>query len=152
MNLSTKAYLIASAEYGQKEIRGDKHNPRIIQYFHDLGFKQGWIKDETAWCAAFAYWCLKEAGAKDLKPELNAYSFFKVGRIVTDPQVGDMVLFYRGDGPTDYIEGTNIPKMHIGFYMNNYWGHIYNLSGNFGNRVQAGSMHENTVAAYIRVD
>lgn len=152
MELGIKAFLIANAEYGQKEIRGEKHNPRIIQYFRDLGFNQGWIRDETAWCAIFAYWCLTEAGVKNLKPELNAYSFLKIGRVVKEPKVGDLVVFYRGEGPTDYINGTTIPKMHVGFYQSNYWGHIYNLSGNFGNRVQSGSMHENKVAAYIRIE
>lgn len=44
-----KAFEIALSLYGEKEIKGNKHNPVIVNWFKELG--HGWVNDdETAYC------------------------------------------------------------------------------------------------------
>lgn len=46
-------WLVEARRYiGEREIKGPKHNPKILQMWKDI--KRGGIKDdETPWCAAF---------------------------------------------------------------------------------------------------
>jgi uncharacterized protein (TIGR02594 family) len=65
---------IALKEYGIWEWPGAENNPRVLNYFKEIG--QGWVKDdETAWCAAFVNWCLVKSG-KPQTGSLAARSFF----------------------------------------------------------------------------
>ena len=52
---------IARKYIGTKEIKGIKHEPKIVQWWRAI--KRGGIKDdETPWCAAFVGGVLEEAG------------------------------------------------------------------------------------------
>ena len=53
---------IAIMEQGVQEWGAGKDNPRILEYLSSVGIGGGLLKDETAWCAAFAYWCLWKSG------------------------------------------------------------------------------------------
>ena len=78
-------------EQGTKEVKGQKDNPKIVQYFADVG--HSWVKDdETAWCAAFVGSCLEKAGLTSTRA-LNARSYLKWGRKISKPVVGCVVIF-----------------------------------------------------------
>jgi len=54
---------IANNELGQKEIKGEEDNPRIVEYLNEvnLGTNEH-SNDEIAWCSAFVNWVMKKAG------------------------------------------------------------------------------------------
>lgn len=119
-----KWYNIAKKELGVLEIAGPKHNPRILEYLKTVSneFKA----DEIPWCAAFVNWCLEMAGAIGTG-FANARSFLKWGRPTTRPQLGDIVVFWRGK-PDGW-------KGHAGFYAGEKGDKILILGGNQKNKV-----------------
>lgn len=120
-----KPYEIALKEYGTKEIVGAKHNAKVVGYFKEIGHK--WVQDdETAWCAAFANWCLKQAG-KPHTGKLNARSFLDYGQITKNPVLGDVVVLWR--------ISRNSVFGHVGFFIKLDENGIYILGGNQSNEV-----------------
>lgn len=118
---------IALMEYGVKEIVGSEDNPRVVEYFSRAG--HAWVKDdETAWCSAFANWVVMEAGLKG-SGKLDARSWLLVGEETTEPEIGDIVVFWR-ESPKSW-------KGHVGFYVGHSQDgkHIYTLGGNQTNMV-----------------
>ena len=83
----------ALTQYGIREIRGVRDNPKVLKYFNDLGFDGARLKDETAWCSAFANWVCKKTGSA-YSGKLNARSWISVGRRVTAPNLG--ILLFCG--------------------------------------------------------
>lgn len=116
----------AMDEYGLKEVLGFPDNPRIIQFFDDLGFNGKQLKDETAWCSAFVNWCAKECGYEYTK-SLAARSWLKIGKATKTPKRGDVVVFWR--------ESRQSWKGHVGLFVKERDGMIYVLGGNQGNQV-----------------
>lgn len=111
---------VALNEYGIYEWAGKENNPRILQYFKDIG--QKWVKeDATAWCAAFVNWCLVKAG-RPQTGALNARSFMSYGESTKTPELGDIVVLWR-----ENKDGT---LGHVGFYINETKSNIYILGGN----------------------
>lgn len=117
-------YSFARMELGVKEVPGEKHNPRIIEYHSAVSMKAQ--ADEVAWCAAFVNWCLKKANVRGTGLA-NARSFLLWGKKVTDPKKGDICVFWRGR--EDSWQG------HVGFYAGEYGKYILVLGGNQGNEV-----------------
>lgn len=118
---------IALSQYGVKEIAGEKDNQTIVDYFKDIGHK--WVKDdETAWCSAFANWVALKAGC-EYSGKLNARSWLNIGQEVTEPQLGDVVVFWR-DKPSSW-------KGHVAYFISYSEDkkYIYCLGGNQGNMV-----------------
>lgn len=123
-----KPILKALEEYGVEEVVGGQHNERILQYFHEIGHK--WVTtDETAWCSAFANWCCKETGYES-SGKLNARSWLNVGQETKEPEVGDVVVFWR-ESPESW-------KGHVAFFVgyNTSKSLIYVLGGNQQNQVK----------------
>jgi uncharacterized protein (TIGR02594 family) len=117
---------LAFSQYGIKEIAGSVDNPEIVKYFDDLGFDGTKLKDETAWCSAFANWVCMNSDLEYTK-KLNARSWLKVGRDTTNPVLGDIVVLWR--------EHPDSWKGHVGFYINDDDKYIYILGGNQSNQV-----------------
>lgn len=117
---------IALSQIGTKETAGNADNPEVLKYFETLGFDGAQLKDETAWCAAFAAWVAKAANACHSQ-RLNARSWLHIGVKTTAPQQGDVAVFWR--------ESPNSWKGHIGFYIRAHKGWIYVLGGNQNNQV-----------------
>lgn len=140
--MNNKVIAIALSQAGIKEIPGEKDNPEIIKYFDALGFDGASLKDETAWCAAFANWVCKEAGC-NYSGKLNARSFLKVGQKVTTPQIGDIVVLWR--------QNHDSWKGHVGFFVRETDTHIYMLGGNQGNQVCIAPYAKYRLLAYRRV-
>lgn len=96
---------IAYKELGVKEIPGNKHNPRILEYFQGIGTY--WFKtDETPWCAAFVGWCLEQCDVQSSR-KATAASYDHFGTSVSgEPQPGDICVFNRSGGTG-----------HVGFFV-----------------------------------
>lgn len=125
MNLRDKVYDIALKEIGVKEIRGNQHNPRVLEYHSTTG---RFTDDETAWCGSFVSWCLVQAGLSTLGPRgAGARSWLSYGVKTDKPELGDLVIFWRVS-PTSW-------QGHVGFYAGETSTHIKVLGGNQSNAV-----------------
>ncbi len=117
----------AREDLGVWEWKGDEHNPKIIQYFKDVGHT--WVKDdETAWCASFVGAMLKKAGIPNTGA-LNARSYLDWGEPVSveEAREGDIVVFSRGD--------PNGWRGHVGFLVGLEKDGVAVLGGNQSNQV-----------------
>ena len=132
----------AFSQFGIREIRGEKDNPEIIKYFDCIGFDGSKLKDETAWCSAFANWVCKESGA-NYSGKLNARSWLNVGTKIKDPEIGDIVVLWR--------ESVDSWKGHVGFFINQTEDVIYILGGNQSNQVSIRSYPKERLLSYIKV-
>ncbi|WP_299519819.1 TIGR02594 family protein [Winogradskyella sp.] len=133
----------ALSEYGVKEIVGSKDNRRILKYFNDLGFDGEKLKDETAWCSAFANWVAKTSGY-EYSGKLNARSWLSIGESVVNPEVGDIVVFWR-ESPLSW-------KGHVAFFIKATKGYVYVLGGNQGNKVCIKAYPKNRVLDYKKLN
>lgn len=122
MNIINKAL----SEYGVKEIVGSKDNQRIIKYFNEIGFDGQKLKDETAWCSAFANWVAKTTGY-EYSGKLTARSWLSVGESQSTPRLGDVVVLWR--------ESPDSWKGHVGFFIKATKYYVYVLGGNQRNMV-----------------
>jgi uncharacterized protein (TIGR02594 family) len=132
-------YQKALTMYGLKEVVGNQDNEQIIQMFNDLGYNGSELKDETAWCAAFANWVLRELGYL-YTGKLNARSFLELPGTVLEPKLGDIVIFWR-DSPESW-------KGHVGFFINQDENFVYCLGGNQGNQLNIKPYDRNRVLGY----
>jgi uncharacterized protein (TIGR02594 family) len=111
--------------YGLKEIKGEKHNPRILSFFEEIG--HSWVQtDETAWCSAFINYLAKKCGYA-YSGKLDARSWLSVGVEMRAPTVGDIVVFWR--------ESITSWKGHVGIYVRHDGENIWTLGGNQNNSV-----------------
>lgn len=132
---------LALSQVGVKEIVGLAHNETILKYFDEIG--HSWVDDdETAWCSAFVNWvCFKQN--LSMSGKLNARSWLTVGEKVTNPQVGDIVVFWRVSR-SDW-------RGHVGFFISQRNGVIYTLGGNQGNQVCIKAYNQNRLLEFRRL-
>lgn len=117
---------VALGEIGVRELRGNRHNPRILEYF--TAVRGDTHDDETAWCSAFVNWVMREIGITGTQ-RANARSWITWGNsIPTDTlHYGAITVLWRVS-PSSW-EG------HVGFYVGSEGGEIVLLGGNQGNAV-----------------
>jgi uncharacterized protein (TIGR02594 family) len=148
---------IACIEEGNREDAGrDKNNQRILTYLSSVGYLSGiddtintGVKDaagndikkktgykldqvdETAWCACFVNWCLKEAGEVVLKDKAAGAKHWRSYGKGGDLLIGNICIIQR-DTFSDSSSGW-----HVGFYIGGdpNAGYAALLGGNQGNRV-----------------
>jgi uncharacterized protein (TIGR02594 family) len=132
-DIRDKAWNIASNEIGVKEIAGSKHNPRILEYHKTTG---GFSDDETAWCASFCNWVMRQIGADETR-SAAARSFLNWGVKTTTPKKGDIVVFWRVS-PKSW-------QGHVGFFDRMDAQNVWVLGGNQSNSVNISSYKRNTV-------
>lgn len=130
---------LARAELGTKEVDGSGNNPRVVSYFADAG-EPGVREDSVAWCSAFCGAMLKRAGMPN-SGSLAARSYLKYGTPVETPQVGDIVVFSRGNSTW---EG------HVGFYVGETDTAVKVLGGNQSNKVSIASYSKTRLLGYRR--
>lgn len=138
-----KPFEIALTQFGIKELPGTTvNNPNILYYFHVIGHK--WVQDdETSWCSAFVNYCHKICGY-EYSGKLDARSWLGVGEVIKEPEVGDVVIFWREDEKSW--------KGHVGFYIgeDNKSGDIYVLGGNQSNEVNISPYSKRKLLGYRR--
>lgn len=137
-----KAIELALTQIGIKEIVGRKDNPQVLKYFDEIGYDGKKLKDETAWCSAFANWICKKVGLP-YTGKLNARSWLKVGRRVSEPKLGDIVVFWR--------ESRSSWKGHVAFFVRETKNWVYVLGGNQNNQVKISAYPKNRLLQYRRL-
>ncbi len=141
----------ARAELGVRELPGEKHSPRVLEYIAscDGGTRPWAAKDETAWCSAFVNWCMQAANLPRTR-KLNARSWLTYGDpvLLHEARYGDIVVFWRGV----YVPASvqNAPG-HVAFF-DGWEGPrpIDVLGGNQGNRVSIPTRPTSKVLAVRR--
>lgn len=138
--MNIKLIEIALSKYGVKEIAGEKHNSEIVNFSKEAGFNA--VKDdETAWCSAFMNWVAFKAGMERSK-RLDARSWLQVGTPTMFPELGDVVIFKRGD--SDW-------QGHVGLFINQVGDVVNVLGGNQSNMVNISSFKSSDLLGYRRL-
>lgn len=120
---------------GQREIKGDKHNPLILSWL--LKLKAWWANDETAWCGLFTAYSLLTAGREIPKHWYRATDYLKYGLALEKPAYGCIVIFTRVGGG------------HVGFVIGkDKYGNLMVLGGNQGDAVNIKSFSLDRVNGY----
>lgn len=131
---------IAMSQYGVKEISGKVNNRTIVDYAKEAGFE--WVNDEnTPWCSIFANWVAMKAGLPR-SGKANARSWLSVGKEVTEPESGDVVVFSRGNSE---LSG------HVAFYVNELDGFVNVIGGNQSDQVKISAFSKESVLGYRRL-
>jgi uncharacterized Zn-binding protein involved in type VI secretion len=91
----------AKGQWRETGQRGNPSNQNIINIWKSLGYPSSgmWASDQTAWCAGFVNWALKEcglpyskeAGARNTVSKAPGLGFTTVA--ISDMQPGDIVLW-----------------------------------------------------------
>ena len=120
-------FIAALGEVGEKERAGDADNPRIVEYLDKAtSVPDDMLEDETAWCSAFANWCML-AGGRRGTGRANARSWLQWGQPLATPRLGCIVVFSRpAAGPA---------SGHVAFFVNEIGSQLHVLGGNQGNQV-----------------
>lgn len=114
-----------------REIAGDKHNQRVIQYHARTTLKA--TEDEVAWCSAFACWCMEQAGVTSTR-SARARSWLAWGVAADYPNDGTIAVLRRAGG-TAGPEVLDAPG-HVGFVVGlDAPSSVLVLGGNQGNAV-----------------
>lgn len=132
---------IALSKYGVGSIPGSADNPEILKMAKDCGFTD-YTHDDIAWCSMFLNWVAWKAGYSRSN-SLAARSWLLIGQEVTAPEMGDIVIFWRGapDGPYG----------HAGIFIGARNGVIFVLGGNEGGMVQIEAFGPTRLLGYRRL-
>jgi uncharacterized protein (TIGR02594 family) len=113
----------ALLEYGQHEIRGRRENPHIQRYFASINIK-GASDEVTAWCSAFANWCMQQSGIVG-SGRGNARSWLHWGnQSLARPTYGAITVLWRLN-PKGW-------QGHVAFYVGEAGSNLLLLGGNQG--------------------
>lgn len=114
------AFQFALAEFGERQLEGDRDNPRVIEYLNSTHLSPV-SNDDIHWCSAFVNWVFGELQVEGTGSP-RARSWETWGDAVIDtPQPGDIVVLSRGKNPA---------LGHVGFYDFGGPGQICLLGGN----------------------
>lgn len=114
----SKVLTIAQSQVGVEERpRNSNWGPEVKQYL-----RSGGIAVPAPWCMAFVVWCHRMAGIKGKSLPTTASCSFLLnwarenGRLVKDPQPGDIFLLLRRGGHTSFHTGIvrNVSKFWYG--------------------------------------
>jgi len=106
----------AESELGVKEMKGDDHHPRILEYLATTTLGN-WARsrDETAWCAAFVGWCLLQAEVESTHSAL-ARSYVTWGQpVVAQGESPVIAATYWRLGDVAVIRHRRRKNYHVGF-------------------------------------
>lgn len=128
---------------GQREIKGVRHNPILIEWLDDMGRFSGearawWRDDETPWCGLFVGWVFGHSGRYVVKEWYRAkeWASTDLSRL-SKPAYGCLaVLDRRGGGHVGFVIGKDIA------------GNIMLLGGNQGDMVQVSPFKPDRITGY----
>jgi len=130
---------IAENEIGVTEFRGERHNPRILEY-HATTTLGNWARgrDEVPWCSSFINWVVTKSGLEGTDNAL-ARSWMRWGIPVDAPMPGDVVILKRRRTGPDRRTGSR-GGYHVSLYVRGAYrgskGRIRLLGGNQGDSVR----------------
>lgn len=100
-----KHLAIARRSIGVREIKGPKHEPRIVEWLERLG--AWWRDDETPWCGvALAAW-MQEAGLPYPKTYYRALAWSDYGKSCGIQHGAIAVLTRKGGGHVGLVTGVS---------------------------------------------
>lgn len=120
---------IAMREIGQSEVAGGQHNSRIVEYHATTTLRA--TRDETAWCASFVNWCLKQAGIAGTNSAAAA-SWLNWGKPVNARVGAVTVIFNSGAANSSLSTSGN----HVAFLAQDSGTHFVLLGGNQSDQVK----------------
>jgi uncharacterized protein (TIGR02594 family) len=124
---------IAIMEQGVQEW-GQGDNPRILEYLRSCSISGSMLRDETAWCAAFVNWCVKNAGFKG-SGSARVSDWWTWGRSVV-PTYGAICVMQP-------LTVDQASSGHIGFLHAMEGDNVWLLSGNSKNQVRIAAYPKN---------
>lgn len=130
---------VARGELGVHETPGPASTARILDYHNATTLKA--TSDEVPWCAAFASWCLEQAGVPSTR-SAAARSYMTWGKALSSPRPGCVVVLRRGSNPA---------QGHVAFFVKRQPGadHVLLLlGGNQGDKVCISHYPEDYVLGY----
>lgn len=112
--------------YGTLERAGDADNPVIIEWAAEIGGQVAAIyqHDAMPWCGLFMGICAKRAGYTIPTLCIRALDWREFGSAVTEPALGDVLVFVRVGGG------------HVGIYVGEDDDSFHVLGGNQGDAVK----------------
>lgn len=116
----------AMREAGVREIVGDAHNPRVVEYWRIGRVPLQVTDDETPWCAAFVCAALEASGVRSARTP-RARGFADSTHMVECPlRIGAIVVLSSDRGAA---------SGHVGIASAVGPGRVHLWGGNQGNRV-----------------
>lgn len=128
---------VAFAEFGIREVPGNQHNPRILEYIRSTDLaKYPSLPDETDWCAAFVNWCIEKVGL----PSTNSavVSPWRNWGVKPPSIRRGCVITFRWDDGWD----------HISFYLGEIGNYVVCLGGNQSDAVWISVYHKKYVTSF----
>jgi uncharacterized protein (TIGR02594 family) len=104
--------------YGTKEMIGAGDNPEILAWAKETGLHKVYSNDSIPWCGLFMAVVAKRADKEIPKDPLWARNWAKFGQNVSEPGLGDVLVFQRGGGG------------HVGLYVGQDETAYHVLGGN----------------------
>ena len=105
---------IAKNFLGQAEVKGTRHNPKIIAMLEEMGKfsqenKAWWRDDETPWCGLFVGYCIGKAGRWVVPQWYRALAWTdNRQRELKTPAYGAIAVRSRsGGGHVGFVAGIN---------------------------------------------
>lgn len=95
---------------------------------------------ETPWCTAFITAIEQQCGRAGIK-SLVARKYLNYGKAIQNPELGDIVVFQRGNSSW---------QGHVGYYISENRGRILVLGGNQDNEVNFSYYPKHKVLGYRR--
>jgi len=134
---NTSHLSIAQSEIGHGEEWGNNRGKFVRMYLNG--------RENLPWCAGFVSYCIKKSGAH-VPYTLRAKDFLTLGKKVTTPKPGDLIIFTRkGGGHVGIVEQTT-PQT------------ITTIEGNTGDfpskvkRITYRRSHINNFLAFVRLE
>lgn len=123
--------------YGTAEVEGQADNPVILEWAKDIGGSAASIytHDEQPWCGLFMGIVAKRAGYTPPFMCIRAFAWREFGTAVTDPCLGDILVFVRAGGG------------HVGIYVGEDPMTFHILGGNQGDCVKIARVPRMALAA-----
>ena len=129
---------LARAELGTLEVKGSRHNPKIVAYAKESG--SPWVKDdETPWCSSFVGAMLARAGIPGTN-SMRARSWETWGERLTSPALGCIGVKRRMGGQS--WQG------HVGFVVAANPAFVWLLGGNQNNAVNIAAFSRHQFTAF----
>jgi uncharacterized protein (TIGR02594 family) len=114
---------VAFGELGVAEVNGVMSNLHIIKYLESVAEM---ADDGIPWCAAFAQWCLKQAGVFGANSS-GAKDWLGWGEILDEPEYGCITIFK--------VASQGNESYHVGFMFGKEGDRIRLLGGNQSHKV-----------------